>query len=181
MAEPSIEDYAKAVLSGDVEKVKTLLKAGAQLAWLVPWRGFEMPAMYIAVLKRNETMMQALLEAGDSLQRTHNFLTPISYVVLLQQPEAFAFLLPKIKSHPSFNLLKTFKDVLQNDEREMYEELRRYFPVPSPERLELNDRPPLFYLKDLRWARSCHFLFVYKRKKPISRLPEPLLRDISTY
>jgi len=176
-----MQDYAQTVLGEDVEGLRRLLRAGAQLAWLVPWRGFKMPAMYIAVLKRNEPMVQMLLEEGDSLQRVHNFLTPLSYIVLLQQPEAFAFLLPKVKGHFAFDLLKTFKDILQNNERAMYEELRRYFPVPPLEYLALNDRPPLFYFKDLQWSQFSLFLFVYKRKTPISHLPEPLLRDICTY
>jgi hypothetical protein len=181
MAELSVQDFAQAMLREDVEGVKTMLGAGAQLNWLVPWRSLELPAIFVAVLKCNEAIVRVLLEAGDSLQRTHNFQTPISYAVLLQQPEAFAFVLPMVKHHSSFNSLKIFKDVVQNNERRMYEELRRYFPIPPPERLALNDRPPLFYLKDLDWLRVSRFLFVYKHELRLRRLPEPLLRDICTY
>lgn len=182
MAEPTEQDFAQAMLREDVEGVKAMLRAGAQMHWLVPWRSLELPPIFVAVLKCNEAIVRVLLEAGDSLHRTYNFQTPISYAVLLQQPEAFAFVLRMVKHHQAFfNSVKTFRDVLQNNEQKMYEELRRHFPIPLPQHLALNDRPPLFYLKDLDWLRISHFLFIYKHELRLSRLPVPLLRDICTY
>lgn len=181
MVEASPEEYAKAVLHGDTARVRELLRAGAQLNWVVNWKGLALPTIFVAALKQDEVMVSMLLQEGDSLLKVYNYQTPLSYSVLLQLPDSFSFILHRTRKDPSFNMLKAFKDTLQNGEKEMYTELRRYFHrIPSPSQLEIDDLPA-FYLKDLHWQKVLLLLFAYKRGKSLHRLPEPLLRDICSY
>ena len=178
------EQFREAVMRSDTGALRSALHSAlVDVTAPMPYMTLNLPAIFVAVLRKDANIVKELVRAGESLHRVFNHMTPIQYAINLQRPDSFAFVLDLIAHDSEFDRKKVLREVLIYREKEMFRSLRRVvLTLPSPSALALGDDLPDFYFFEWIWQQKLILLYVCRRKVfPWSRLPLSLLRDISQY